>query len=123
VLPFSKASFTNTTFFHLLKHGCTHMQLPPRRSKRCTLSIDKTATFNLTPSGVTSGLKRPSWPLLRRSSPGMVENKRSVNFRRFGLGDAGVRLIVASVIFATTLISLTYSFSQPREKLTYFIYD
>jgi hypothetical protein len=34
--PFSTEPFTNTTFFHLLKHGCTHMQLPPGRSKRCT---------------------------------------------------------------------------------------
>jgi hypothetical protein len=37
------------------------MQLPPGRSKRCTQifnyeGIDKTATFSLTPSGVTSDL-------------------------------------------------------------------
>jgi hypothetical protein len=60
------------------------------------LWIAKTATFNLTTSGVTSDLtltvscvlNRSSWPLLRGSSLG-VENKRSVNFHRFGLGHAG----------------------------------
>jgi hypothetical protein len=61
------------------------------------LWIDKTATFNLTPSGVTSDFTltvscvfRPSWPLLIGGRlQEWVENKRSVNFHRFGLGDAG----------------------------------
>jgi hypothetical protein len=61
------------------------------------LWIDKTATLNLTPSGVTSDLTltvscvfRPSWPLLIGGRlQEWVENKRSVKFRRFGLGDAG----------------------------------
>jgi hypothetical protein len=97
------SQFYKYHFFHLLKHGCTHyMQLLPGRSKRCTrffyeLWIDKTATFNLTPSGVASDLmltvssvlNKTSWPLLRGSSPGLGENKRSVKVHRFGLGDAG----------------------------------
>jgi hypothetical protein len=48
------------------------------------LSIDKTAAFNLTPSRITSNLtltvscdlNRPSWPLLRGSSPGMGGKQR-----------------------------------------------
>jgi hypothetical protein len=63
-----------------------------------TIWIHKTATFNLTPSGVTSVLtltvscvlNRPSWPLLRGSFPGTGGKQIfSVNFHRFGLGDAG----------------------------------
>jgi hypothetical protein len=49
------------------------------------------------PSGVTSDLthtiswvlNRPSWPLFRGRLQEWVENKRSVNFHRFGLGNAG----------------------------------
>jgi hypothetical protein len=48
-------------------------------------------------SGVTSDpmltvscvLNRPSWPLHRGRLQEWVENKHSVNFHRFGLGDAG----------------------------------
>jgi hypothetical protein len=93
--------------FHLLKHMQLHV--PPGRSKRCTRN-DKTATFNLIPSGVTSDLtltvncvlNRPSWPLLW-GSPGIVLLIST------GLAWAmqGVRLIVESVTFATTLVSLT----------------
>jgi hypothetical protein len=31
------SQFYKYHFFHLLKHGCIHMQLPPGRSKRCTV--------------------------------------------------------------------------------------
>jgi hypothetical protein len=56
------------------------------------------ATFNLTPSGITSDLtltvsyvlNRPIWPLLRGYSlQEWMENKGSINFHRFDLGDAG----------------------------------
>jgi hypothetical protein len=66
------ANFRNNAFFHLLEHGWTHMQLPPGRSKQGT-RIDKLATFNLSPSGITLDLRLtvscvlngPRWTLPR----------------------------------------------------------
>jgi hypothetical protein len=62
---------------------------------RDIIIIIKTATFNLTPSGVTSDLTLTvSWTgqgghYLGCRLQEWVENKRSVNFYRFGSGDAG----------------------------------
>jgi hypothetical protein len=63
------------------------------------LWIDKTATFNLTPSGITSALYTLTVSCVYRTGQvghclggrlqEWVENKRSANFHRFGLGDAG----------------------------------
>jgi hypothetical protein len=86
------SQFYKYHFFHLLKHWCTHMQLPLGRSKRCTRIFNYESTRWPLPSICSRSVA--SWTdqvshCFRGRLQERVENIRSVNFHRFGLGDAG----------------------------------
>jgi hypothetical protein len=95
--PFSTAPLLQIPL-HLLKHGCVHSYAITSRTKQAVYT--KTANFNLTQSGVTSDLTLTVSCVLNTEAKlhghclggrlqEWVENKRSVNFHRFGLGNAG----------------------------------
>jgi hypothetical protein len=85
--------------FFSLAQTCVHSYAITSRTKQAVytnfqLWIDKTATFTLTPRGVTSGLtltvscvlNRPSWPMLRGLSPGMGGKQTFCWFPQVWLG-------------------------------------